>query len=402
MYDVRRWCGLGLLLIGLGSADLWAQEPLAAADAGAAEIFRGTNSTAMVLVVVRDKETHLQTFGQAALGSGQVPGAASVVRLCSLTKIFATDLLLKLTLDGTVRLDDPLQRFAPAGVTVPVRPGSRPMTLGDLATHTAGLPREVGRAPAGTAHFTFPDHAQRWRWLPHQRLRTAAGDAALYSNIGFDLLGDALESAAHRPYAALLAERTTRPLAMRDTTFSPSPEQCSRLLRGTHYDGTPDDSPCTDTQASAGSAGLYSTPADMARWLQYLLGVSEIKQNGAAQAAYVQPSNLASVKGLDHAGEAAGMGLGWVILDAPATATRIVEKTGGGAGFTTYIALDQAHHTGLFLALTAGAGDWHGNPFKAANNLLLGLANLPPMVDSPRPAMPARRVQPSRHRRRHP
>ena len=78
-----------------------------------------------------------------------------MVRLCSLTKIFTTDLLTKLVADGAVRLDDPLQRFAaPTRTLVPKR--IMPITLADLATHTSGLPRELGSAPRGTPHFTYP------------------------------------------------------------------------------------------------------------------------------------------------------------------------------------------------------------------------------------------------------
>ncbi len=346
----------------------------------------------MVLVVVRDREVHIRTFGETAPGSAQLPGPDSVLRLCSLTKIFATDLLTKLLADNTVRLDDPLQRFAPAKVKVPTQtlhgPATRPFTLGDLATHTAGLPREIGPAPVGTPHFTFPDHAQRWAWLPRQKLHASPGTVASYSNVGFDLLGDALQSAARKPYPQLLAERTLLPLGLHDTTFTPNESQCGRLLRGFHKPRLHEPPLCTDTQASAGSAGLYSTPSDMASWLQYLLGTSDLRQNPAAQAVYVQPSSLRSMTGLDHAGEPSGIGLGWIILDAPTTATRIVQKTGGGGGFSTYIALDQAHHTGVFIALTEG-GDWHTKPFRDTNDLLLALSNLPPMADPPAPVRKA-------------
>lgn len=340
-------------------------------------------------------------------GATTAPGPNSLLRLCSLTKIFATDLLVKMMADKTVRLDDALQNFAPVNSLVPVQtfhgPAARPLTLGDLSTHTSGLPREIGPVPAGARPFTFPDHDQRWTWLQSAKLRAQPGVVALYSNVGFDILGDALEEASHEPYTQLLAERTTRPLGMNDTTFTPTPAQCSRLLLGFHaaieeqsHPGT-----CTPTTPSAGSSGLYSTPTDMAKWLQYLLGVSEIKQNGAAQAAYLFPANLKSVKGLDHAGVPAGIGLGWMILDQPQTATRIVEKTGGGGGFTTYIALDQAHHTGVFMALTEGNGPWNANAFRAANNLLLALSNLPPMAAEPvRLAAPATKKKPSRARGR--
>ena len=142
-----------------------------------------------------------------------------------------------------------------------------PITLEELATHTSGLPRELGAAPRGTPHFTFPDYRTRWHWLPNQRLRSIPGTAAVYSNVGFDLLSDALQSATHQQYAALLAERTLNPLHMQNTTFFPTAEQCSQLLISANDEG-----PCTITEATAGSSGLYSTATDMAIWLKYLLG----------------------------------------------------------------------------------------------------------------------------------
>ena len=118
----------------------------------------------------------------------------------------------------------------------------RPITLADMATHTSGLPRELGNAPHGTPHFTFPDYRTRWRWLPNQSLRSIPGTTALYSNVAFDFLSDALQSAALKPYAALLAERTLNPLHMQNTTFFPSAEQCGQLLIGANDQG-----PCTIT-----------------------------------------------------------------------------------------------------------------------------------------------------------
>ncbi len=345
----------------------------------------------MVLVVVRGKEVFFRGYGETAPGSQQPPTPDSLLRLCSLSKIFASDLLVKLALDHTVRLDDPLQRFAPQPAHVPSR--SKPITLGDLVTHTAGLPREVEPTPHGIPHFTFPDSATRWRWLPQQHLRTVPGTAALYSNIGFDLLGDALEAAAHQPYPQLLAERTLTPLHMRQTTFFPTPAQCARML-GT----AKDEGPCTSTEATAASSGLYSTTADMAQWLKYLLGTGTLSQNSTAQAVYLLPSKLTSVQGLDHAGEPTGIGLGWMHLLAPEDPSHLVEKTGGGAGFVTYIALNHARGTGMFVAFTEGSRSTRFNVFKAANDLLLAVCGLPPMPPEP-PRPPARHTR--RTARRH-
>jgi D-alanyl-D-alanine-carboxypeptidase/D-alanyl-D-alanine-endopeptidase len=354
------------------------------------DLFLQSGATGLVLVVVRDDQAFFGGYGETAPDSHHLPTKDSLLRLCSLTKIFTTDVLTKLIADKTVQLDDPLQRYAPAGTVVPKR--VRSITLADMATHTSGLPRELGNAPPNTPHFTFPDYRTRWRWLQNQRLRSTPGTAALYSNVAFDFLGDALQSAAHKQYAALLAERTLNPLHMQHTTFFPNAEQCRHLLVSAHEDG-----PCTATEATAGSSGLYSTPADMAIWLEYLLRTGRPgipAQNASAQAVYILPSNLVSQKGLDHAGEPTGVGLGWIHILSIDSPSHILEKTGGGAGYETYIAINHSRRTAIFLAATDGSVDTHLNLFNAANKLLLAVAGLPPLP--PPPPKPA-----AKHRHAH-
>jgi D-alanyl-D-alanine-carboxypeptidase/D-alanyl-D-alanine-endopeptidase len=364
---------------------------LGVGDLGA-DLFLQSGATGMVLVVVRDDQVFFRGYGETAPDSHQLPTQDSLLRLCSLTKIFTTDVLTKLVADQTVRLNDPLQRFAPeriagriAGrIVVPRR--VQPITLLDLATHTSGLPRELGTAPRETPHFTYPDYRTRWRWLPNQRLRSTPGTAALYSNIAFDFLSDALESATHKQYAAILAERTINPLHMYNTTFFPSAAQCSRLLVSDKDEGL-----CTSTEETAGSSGLYSTATDMAIWLQYLLrtgGPYIAAPSLDAQAVYILPSNLVSEKGLDHAGYPTGIGLGWIHLLPVDDDSHIIEKTGGGAGFQTYIAINHSRRTAIFLAATDGPVDTHLNLFNAANKLLLAVAGLPPLpAPPPKPAV---------------
>jgi serine-type D-Ala-D-Ala carboxypeptidase/endopeptidase len=353
-------------------------------DALGQDLFLQSGSTGMVLVVVRDSQVLFRGYGETAPNSHQAPTQDSLLRLCSLTKIFTTDVLTKLLVDKTVRLDDPLQHFAPSHTVVPKRIHS--ITLADLATHTSGLPREMGNAPHGTPHFTFPDYRARWRWLPNQRLRSTPGTAALYSNVAFDFLSDALQTATHQQYASLLAERTLNPLHMQNTTLFPTAEQCSHLLISAHDEG-----PCTVTEPTAGSSGLYSTASDMAIWLQYLLGgggPGTPSQDPAAQAIYILPSHLVSQQGLDHAGEPTGIGLGWIHMLPVDSPSHIIEKTGGGAGFLTYIAINHSRHTAIFLAATDGSVETHLNVFNAANKLLLALAGLPPLPPPPPKPVP--------------
>jgi D-alanyl-D-alanine-carboxypeptidase/D-alanyl-D-alanine-endopeptidase len=367
------------LLSGLASALTFAQPPTSSASNFDVASFLGqqlyerSGATGMVMVAVHGNQVFIEGFGQTAPGSGRRPDAHSTVRLCSLTKIFTSDVLAKLTLDKTVRLDDPLQKYAPAGVIVPSR--KQPITLLNLATHTAGLYREVGYPPDGTPHFTYPDYNLRWQWLPKQHLRSTPGTFAAYSNVGFDLLSDALSAASHKPYANLLHERTLAPLRMWDTTFYPNPAQCGRLMVGTR-----DQSPCTVTANTEGSAGLYSTPTDMARWLKYLVAApGSPAQPREAQAAYLQPGQYLRQIGLNYAGNPSALGLGWVHLLTPDHPSHLVEKDGGGAGYLTYIAVHPASHSAIFVAMTIGRNGYHANLFNSSNSILLQMVGAPPI-----------------------
>ena len=353
---------------------------LQSADPFLAELFRHSGSTGMVVVLVRDNQTWMQSYGQTYPGSHQKPNADSLIRLCSLSKIMTTDLLVKLVADRRVSLSDPLQKFAPPNVRVPVLTvrgqSSRPITLLDLATHTAGFPREIAYPSADSGHFTFPDYSFRWQWLPGYRLRFPPGTAAHYSNIGYDLLGDALSAAAGKPYPQLFAERIAKPLGLRDTTVSPTPGECARLLIGARNEGR-----CTDTTAAAGSGGMYSTANDMSRWLKYLLDLPGVPmhQDPTATATYVQVTQLRWTQGLARAGTPTGIGLGWIRINQSEDPATIMEKTGGGAGYNTYIALIPERRIGIFVAATDGR---HEGPkfFGGSNDLLSYLAGLTPVL----------------------
>jgi D-alanyl-D-alanine-carboxypeptidase/D-alanyl-D-alanine-endopeptidase len=387
-------CLVATLLLTL-SAPLCAQQPMSLADAAVRGqiIFEQSAITGMVLVVVRNNEILIKGYGETSPGSGRAPESNSELRLCSISKVFAGDLLTRLSAAGTVSLNDPLERYAPKRSSVPEGPGGMPITLEELALHTSGLPREVLPSPAKVPHFTFPGYTARWAWLPKQKLATPPGTVALYSNIGFDLLGDALASASNKSYAQLLRDTLLQPLGMWNTTLVPSQEQCARLLQPAKDQG-----PCTETLASGASSGVYSTAADMAKLLQYLLRIpGSLAQPAAALSVYLKPAELKSVQGLDHAGNPTGIGLGWIQLGDPANQSALMEKTGGGAGFTTYIALNPGRQTGIFLAATWGKGDATIDFFREANDLLAALANVPPLPAKMHTVRPARRRAKRRH-----
>jgi serine-type D-Ala-D-Ala carboxypeptidase/endopeptidase len=334
--------------VGSLAADTSPTDPVLAeaSDLAGAVMFLDSGAPGMVLVIVRGDRQVVLGYGETEKGNKHAPDGKSLLRLNSITKVFATEVLVSLAAEGQLRITDPLQRYA-GDVKVPTF-GSHPITLIDLATHSAGLPREMEGAPAGVNPRAWPTHADRWKWLPDYKLLWAPGTVASYSNVGFDLLADAIETAGGQSYPELLRARVTAPLGMVDTGFAPTPEQCARLMVGTGFGGA---ATCVDTHATDGSGGLYSTGDDMARWLRHNIqdpdGILML-----SHAIYRPRQSLPAAIGFDEAGPMAGLGLGWVTMASDGIRPLLVAKSGGGAGFMSYIAFAPGRDVGLFVAVS--------------------------------------------------
>jgi len=175
--------------------------------------------------------------------------------------------LAALVNSGKVRLTDPLTRYA-QGAPVPSF-GERQITLLDLATYSAGLPRDSAHDTT-RPDLTWPTRAELWAGSKYQ-LQWVPGSMAAYRNAGFSLLADALAVADGKPYPQLLRELITDPLGMPDTTLDPNQEQCGRFGRLMTGSGLGGPIKCLNTEATQGNGGVYSTGDDMARWLRHNL-----------------------------------------------------------------------------------------------------------------------------------
>lgn len=305
----------------------------------------------MVLAVVRNGESIVVGYGERADGAGE-PDGDTMIRVGSISKAFAGQVLASLAADGTVRLSDRLQdRLRWPSAVVPRKDG-REVTLLDLATHGSGLPREVAleRDPER------PDFVSREMYksaLKDQELLFAPGTGLHYSNYAFDLLGEALSNSAGKPCAQLLQERVFAPAGLRDTTVRLSDAQKARLFQGHAPDGKA--YPLTDvSDMQAAASGLFSTPNDMVRWLKWHLdrfGREEAEMRTLDHAAYRVRDGLDPVSGLDESGHMDAMGLGWVVMNPQAARPLILQKAGGRQGTLSYIAFSPARGVGVFISI---------------------------------------------------
>jgi D-alanyl-D-alanine-carboxypeptidase/D-alanyl-D-alanine-endopeptidase len=342
-------------------------------------IYAETEASGAVVAVVHGDQARAMGFGRVAPGDTRAAAPTTLVRLQSVSKLFAAELLADLVGRGTVKLSDPLTLYAPPGWRAPPATiATPPITLVNLATHTSGLPRE-STVPSGQPAAIAS--AGRWAWLAQQRRLPPPGAGALYSNVAFDLLGDALARASGAAYGASLNTAITAPLGMSDTTAAPSAEQCRRMMAG---DPDRKPYPCVDQSGEAASGGLYSTAADMALWLKAQVAPgAEQGRRAISQAVYVRREQLTSAIGLDHAGPASGVGLAWIEQDAAPGRPRLLEKTGGGDGFLTFVVIDPVHRAGVFVGFNNVSGHRLGAVAAAADDLVTLLGTEPDAIAIP-------------------
>lgn len=336
------------------SATIARSDDLALRDAASmtgTAMFLNSGAPGLIIAVVHGDDCFIEGYGETAPGNKTEPDGKSIFRLGSVSKVLAGDLLAVMAVEGRIGLSDPLSKYAPPGLA-PKSFGNQPITLLDLVTHSAGLPRELSdpsvKGDGGNPFSPFT-RSHYWKWLSENAPAYAPGTTAMYSNYGFGLLGDALAKAGGKPYADLLREKVIAPLAMSDTTLHLSDQQKPRLMTGLDPFNKPD--PNWEAPDIMGpSAGVYATADDMVRWMRWHLnGDNKSKPVFALSHAMWRPHDgLTRAVGVEVT-TSQGMGLGWIISPAKDGVPLLLGKSGGIGGFMTYVVLSPNRKLGIFV-----------------------------------------------------
>jgi serine-type D-Ala-D-Ala carboxypeptidase/endopeptidase len=282
--------------------------------------------------------------GDETWTTGRSADARTIFEIGSVTKVFTATVLAAMVEDGVLRLDEPVQRYLPPGVELPVR--GRPITLSDLATHTAGLPSR----PRGLLRRALRNRRNPWAsfsvadlyaGLPSTRVREP-GRRLRYSNLGSGLLGHVLTARAGCDYEELVVRWICRPLGLEDTRVSVPEAALERFAQGHDRRGRP--VPHWDLPALAGAGALRSTVADMLRFLRLHLGEGEPALTRAA--ALTHPPRV-------RRGRTA-IGLGWFRFPLRGSGHEALIHNGGTGGFRTFAGFVPATRTAV-VALASSA-----------------------------------------------
>jgi D-alanyl-D-alanine-carboxypeptidase/D-alanyl-D-alanine-endopeptidase len=259
----------------------------------------------------------------------------TVFEIGSITKTFTSAILADMVKKGEVKLDDPVEKYLPAGTKVPERDGKK-ITLLDLATQSSGLPRMPDNFKPSDPENPYADYStqQMYAFLGGYTLPRGIGENYEYSNLGVGLLGQALSRRAGTDYETLVTSRVLKPLGMNDTRITLNASMQSRLAPGHTDTGKPAKN--WDLPTFAGAGALRSTVNDM---LTYIAANADStsKPLGATLALTHSERRAAGSPNMT-------IGLNWHRVRSP-TGKVYVWHNGGTGGYRTFTGYDE--QTGL-------------------------------------------------------
>lgn len=267
-----------------------------------AEIGKGTMPGAVLLVARRGKVAYYEAMGVRDPLTNDAMPADAVFRLASMTKPFVSVAAMMLVEEGRLVLTDPVSRYLPefkgvqAGVEqkdssgqprLVLEPARREMTIQDLLRHTAGLTygqfgektlvkREYDKAEISSLELTTPEFITRLSKLP---LAHQPGSTWDYS-VATDVLGRVLEVIHGQDLDAILRERISKPLGLRDAGFSVPPANHARIAepfmdKATGRRLLPRDV-SVPPKRFGGGGGMVATASDYVRFCQMLLNGGQL------------------------------------------------------------------------------------------------------------------------------
>ncbi|HUY82642.1 MAG TPA: serine hydrolase domain-containing protein [Acidobacteriaceae bacterium] len=200
---------------------------------------------------------------------------ATIFDLASVTKVVVTTALAMLLYDRRILLLDALLGDILPGFVIGMRPGSekRHVTLRTLLAHSSGLP---GYAPLFEQHHSPEGLLRAALHLP---LEAPPNTRAEYSDIGFILLGKALEVLSGDILPRLFAREIAAPLGLESATFCPPspahphipPTEDDTTFRHRILQGEVQDENCYTLGGAAGHAGLFAHAQDILRFAACIL-----------------------------------------------------------------------------------------------------------------------------------
>lgn len=293
------------------------------------------------IAIIENEEINYLIFGVMDLEDEQKVTVNTLFEIGSITKTFTSMALANMVNDGKVKLADPVQKYLPDTVKMPVRNGKE-ITLLSLANHSSALPRLPSNMPFSDPENPYADYTIElmYSFLNDYTLTRDIGDEVEYSNLGAGLLGHVLGLIDNKSYGQVINDRVFTSFGMTNSFVDVPSSQKSLLSNGYKADLTQAKHWQLPTLAGAGA--IKSNIIDMARYLQ---------ENLRANKDAIQLTHLQTT-GFDN--QQAKVGLAW--FTAAHQNGKYLWHNGGTGGFRSFMAFDRANNKGIVILENTSKG----------------------------------------------
>jgi CubicO group peptidase (beta-lactamase class C family) len=289
---------LAALLLGTTASAAHAQSPTQARPSDRAALVARLDSLAhapvqegraagISVAVVHGRDTLLfKGYGMANIELAVPMPADAVHEIGSVTKQFTAAAILQLRDEGRLSLDDDLTTYFPDypthGRAIPVR---------RLLDHTSGI-KGVTEIPAfgNLQHRGWPRDSAI-ALFAREPFEFPTGEAMIYNNSAYILLGHIIEKASGMTYARYIEERIFAPLGMGHSSYCDNHAIIPNRASGYQIQGTNMRRAMLNDHTWPYSAGsLCSTAGDLVAWLHGLHGGRALSERSYSE--MTSPSRL--------------------------------------------------------------------------------------------------------------
>ena len=231
-------------------------------------IKRGNMPGCVILIGYQEQIAYLKAFGHRQLKPESVPMTTDTVfDLASLTKPIATATsIMQLIERGLLAQHDPVARYIPEFAVQ----GKQDVTIEQLLTHQGGL------IPDNALDDYLDGPVKAFQRIHDLTLKSEPGTQFIYSDVGFLVLGELIQTITKQNVHEFSQENLFRPLGMTETGFLPEESLRTRAAvteerNGLWMQGEVHDPRSYALGGIAGHAGLFSTARDLAQYAQMML-----------------------------------------------------------------------------------------------------------------------------------
>jgi CubicO group peptidase (beta-lactamase class C family) len=329
-------------------------ETIAFAEGAIKQCMRKYHIPNVAVALIEDQNiVLLEAYGTADRGKNTPATIDTVYTVYSIAKPFTAIEIMRLYEEGFLDLDAPITDIIPDFSIQSIFPQSETITIRQLLSHRAGLPRN------SNYHGTLREAGWRALELQVESLSDAylaypPGKRYKYSNIGYNMLGHIVETLREEDFVGYMDREFLQAIGMTNSSFLSErlPGQTDvaegyEFYKRKYYPHKMGDI------IQIASGNLFSSAADMAEFMRFILRGGFVDDESIIGANYLAQMFVPQYASDDDPQQ---NGLGWMI-SYEAVSELMVWHQGGDINANAVVALLPERKYGIALLTNSGSFD---------------------------------------------